>query len=97
MLLVPYPIFYHKFDNACIFSAKYTGVFFAKITRYTLFFISNTFISNARLKLAKNQTKAKQHSEAELSLFEIIGFLHPRYHPKIIGYILKKCKKNKCV
>ena len=30
------------------------------------FFISNTFISNARLKLAKNQTNAKQHSEAEL-------------------------------
>ena len=36
------------------------------------FFISNTFISNARLKLAKTKqkTKAKQHPEAELSLFE---------------------------
>ena len=30
------------------------------------FFISNTFISNARLKLAKNQANAKQHPEAEL-------------------------------
>ena len=32
--------------------------------------ISNTFVSNARLKLAKNQAKAKQHPEAELLLFE---------------------------
>ena len=37
---------------------------------YTVFFISNTFISNARLKLTKNQAKAKQHPEAELLLFE---------------------------
>ena len=32
------------------------------------FFISNTFISNAKFKLAKN--KAKQHPEAELLIFE---------------------------
>ena len=30
------------------------------------FFISNTFISNTRLKLAKNYAKAKQHPEAGL-------------------------------
>ena len=30
------------------------------------FFISNTFISNARLKLAKNQVNAEQHPKAEL-------------------------------
>ena len=34
------------------------------------FFISNAFISNARLKLAKNQANAKQHPENELLLFE---------------------------
>ena len=34
------------------------------------FFIRNTFISNARLKLAKNQVKAKQHPETEYLLFE---------------------------
>ena len=34
------------------------------------FFISNTFVSNARLKVAKNQVTAKQHPEAELLLFE---------------------------
>ena len=34
------------------------------------FLISNSFICNARLKLAKNQANAKQHPEAELLLFE---------------------------
>ena len=37
---------------------------------YTLFLISNTFISSVRLKLVKNQAYAKQHPEAELWLFE---------------------------
>ena len=36
----------------------------------TLLFISNTFISNARLKLAKNQGNVKQHREAEILLYE---------------------------
>ena len=36
----------------------------------TLFYISNSFISKARLKLAKSQVKAKQHPETELLLFE---------------------------
>ena len=34
------------------------------------FYISNIFISNTRLKLAKNQAYAKQHTEAEVVLFE---------------------------
>ena len=34
------------------------------------FFISNAFISNAGLKLPKNQADVKQHPEAELLLFE---------------------------
>ena len=41
---------------------------------YTLFFINNTFISNARLKVANNQANAKQHPEAELLLFENYSF-----------------------
>ena len=36
----------------------------------TLFFLSNTFISNAMVKLVKNQAKAEQHPEAKLLLFE---------------------------
>ena len=58
--------------------------------RDTRFFISKTFISNARLKLAQNQANAKQDPEAKLLLFE--NYLHssyPHYHPKMIRYILK--------
>ena len=36
------------------------------LERITHFFISNTFVSNTMLKLAKNQASAKQHPEAEL-------------------------------
>ena len=47
--------------------------FFAvEITQHSthFLFISNTFTSNARLKLAKNQAIAKQQPEAELLLTE---------------------------
>ena len=37
--------------------------------QFTRFFISNTFISIASLKLKKNLSEAKQHIEAELLLF----------------------------
>ena len=46
------------------------------------------------MKLAKNQAKAKQCSEAELLLFKIC-FLHPRYHPKVTGHILKSAQNSK--
>ena len=62
------------------------------------FFISNTFISNARLKLTKNQANAKQHAEAELLLFGNYSHSSSRHHHlKIIGQILKHKQKNKCV
>ena len=59
-------------------------------------FLSNTFISNARLKLARIQANAKQHPEADCHL-KIIHILHPRYHPKMVGQVLKNKKKDKCV
>ena len=62
-------------------------------SRYTIFFISNPFISNARLKLAKNQTDTKQHPEAKLLLFDIIHILHQRYHPKAFVLNRTYCKK----
>ena len=56
--------------------------------------ISNTLISKARLKLAK---KIKQKLSNTLRLkfcyLKIIRFIHPRYHPKIIGDILKNLQK----
>ena len=59
------------------------------------FFMSNMFTCNARLKLAKKQAKAKQHSEDQLLLFENFHILHPCYHPKIIGHTLKKKQQKK--
>ena len=44
--------------------------FSCSYVNYTLFFISNTFISNTRLKLAKNPADAKQNPEAELLVLE---------------------------
>ena len=58
-----------------------------------LFFISSTFISNVRLKLAKTQANAKQHSKLKFCCLEIIHIIHP----KIIGHILKNKQKNNCV
>ena len=46
-------------------------------------------MSNARLKLAKLQVKAKKHPEAEPLYMKIIYFFYSLYHPKIIGDILE--------
>ena len=61
------------------------------------FLVSNTFISNARLKLAKNQRNAKQHPEANFSYLKIIHILYPRYYPKITKNILKNKQISKRV
>ena len=58
------------------------------------FFISNTFISNARLKLAKNQVKAKQLPEAEPLLFENYSLSTPTLTSKKKGDVLKMFKKT---
>ena len=78
------------------------GPEYALVSEYTRIvneqacFVSNTFISNARLKLAKNQANAKQHPEAKLLSLENYSHSSSRYHPKIIGHILKNKQKNKC-
>ena len=56
------------------------------------FFISKTFISNARLKLAKDHTLM-----LNFCYLKIMHILQPRYHPKIIGNVLKTNQNNKCV
>ena len=62
-----------------------------EICNSTLFFISNNFISNTRLKLAKNQPNSKQHPEAELCCLKIMHILHAKIRKH------KKKQKNKCV
>ena len=58
----------------CRLGTYFFAIFFPllghKHFTYTLFLICNTFITNARLKLAKTQANAKQHPDAEQLLFE---------------------------
>ena len=48
----------------------------------SFFFISNIFISNGSLKLAKNQADAKQQPEAELLLFGNYSYSLSTLSPK---------------
>ena len=68
--------------------------FLAGATHIHAFSISNTFISNTRLKLAKCQANAKQHPGAELLLFE--NYLHSssRLSSKNNGSYSKKISKR---
>ena len=63
-------------------------------TSYMLFFISNTFINNAKLKLAKQQAKAKQHLEAEPLLFENYSLLSSKLSSKNSRRYSKKYTKT---
>ena len=56
---------------------------FNQVINYTILFISNTFLSNTSLKLAKNQAKDKQKHEAELLLFENYTLSSPMLSSKI--------------
>ena len=59
------------------------------------FFISNNFISTARLKLAINQANAKQRPETKLLLFENYSHSSTRYHPNK-GHILNRSSRQRC-
>ena len=53
----------------------------------THFFISSTFISNVRLKLAKINQNLSDTLRLNFCYLKMIFFLNPHYHPKIIGDI----------
>ena len=57
--------------------------------------MSSTFISNASLKLAKDQSKAQQIPEAELLLFENYSLSSSTLSPTNNRRYSKKCIKNK--
>ena len=63
----------------------------------TRIFICNTFISNATLKLAKNQANAKHKPEAELLLFENYSHSSSTLSSKNNRTYSKKKQKNKCL
>ena len=65
--------------------------------KYTLFFISNNFISNARLKFIKNQASTKQRPEAELLLFEKLQYSSSTLPSKNNRtYSKKQAKEHAC-
>ena len=70
-------------------------MFSARNTRF--FLISNTFLSHAKLKLANNQVNVSNTLRPKLCCLKIIHILHLRYHPTILGHILKNKQKNKFV
>ena len=75
----------------CVF--KKSANFFT----YALFYISNTFLSNVRLKFAKNQAKAKQHPQTELLLFDNYLLSSSMLSSKNNGRYSEKYARNKCV
>ena len=68
-----------KFNVQDFFSKHEQNSGFVHI--YKLFY-KHTFISNARLKFAENQTNVKQHPETNFCYLKIIQILHSRYHLK---------------
>ena len=69
-------------------TCQYTGTFNGFNITIWIF----NCITFTRLKLAKNQVKAKQHPKAKLFLLENYLLLHP----KLIWDYSKKFAKNKC-
>ena len=53
------------------------------------FFISNTFTSNASLRLAKNNQKLSNTLRLNFCYLKIDHIFHSSYHPKTIGCTLK--------
>ena len=56
---------------------NYLRITFECFDKLHAFFISNTFISNTRLKLSENQAKANQQPEAKHLLFENCSLSSP--------------------
>ena len=61
------------------------------------FFISNTFINNTKLKLVKNQTKAKEQPKKEPLLFQNYLLSSSTWSTKTNRVYSKKCANSKCV
>ena len=67
-----------------------------EITSTHFFYKSIIFISNTRLKLAKNKANTKNTPRPNFCCLKIIHIFYKHYS-KIMRYILKNKEKNKCV
>ena len=65
-----FPFFFIKLFTIIISFLIFSFICNGPIFKIEAFFMSNTFIRNARLKLKKYQAKDKQHPEGELLLYE---------------------------
>ena len=69
-----------------------------KLTQIHAFFKkSNTFTSNASWNWRKIKQKLSNTLRQNFCYLKIILFVHPRYHSKIIGDIIKNCAKIKYI
>ena len=89
--------FLSRFWSRNFLLSQHKGGKCLKKLTYTLFLISNSFISNARLKLAKIKQMLSNILRLNNFYLKIIRILHPRYHPKIIGHVLWNKQTNKWV
>ena len=69
-----------------------------QVFEYAAFFYKQHFYKQHQTEIGK---KFKWKLSIALMLnfcyLKIICFFHSRHHPKIIGHILKKCAKSKCL
>ena len=79
--------------NRLVLSPVWTYIEFC-VQIYTHFFISITFLSNARLKWVKNQVRTKQHPEAELLRLENYSLFSSTLSSKNNWVIFKNMQKT---
>ena len=63
----------------------------------THLFYKQHFYKQHQTEIAKMKQRLSNTLTLNFYYLKIVHFLHPRYHPKVIGDILKKGTKNKCV
>ena len=63
-----------------------------------MLFYKQHFYKQCQAKIVKiNQMLSNTLRLKFFFYLKIVHIFHPRYHPKIIGYILKNKQNNKCV
>ena len=65
---------------------------------YTRFFYKQKFYKQRRAEIdLKNKEMLSNTLRLIVCYLKIIHIVHPCYHPKVIGHILKNKRKNKCI
>ena len=59
-----------------------------------MLFYKQHFYKQPQAEIGKKSSKAKQHPDTELLLFEVIHFPHSCYHPQLVRDILGNVQKT---